>query len=47
MSGQVRFFGQPLKQKQLSVAYVPQREESDWDFPINVMDVVLMGRHGH
>ncbi|AZR81014.1 metal ABC transporter ATP-binding protein [Thiomicrospira sp. S5] len=47
MSGQVRFFGQSLKQKQLSVAYVPQREESDWDFPINVMDVVLMGRHGH
>jgi len=46
LSGEVRFFGQPLDKKRLAVAYVPQREESDWDFPINVMDVVLMGRHG-
>jgi manganese/zinc/iron transport system ATP- binding protein len=46
LSGEVSFFGQPLEQKRLAVAYVPQREESDWDFPINVMDVVLMGRHG-
>ncbi|MDG4811538.1 metal ABC transporter ATP-binding protein [Hydrogenovibrio sp. 3SP14C1] len=46
MSGSIKFFGQPLDQKRLAVAYVPQREESDWDFPINVMDVVLMGRHG-
>ena len=46
MSGNIKFFGQPLDQKRLAVAYVPQREESDWDFPINVMDVVLMGRHG-
>jgi manganese/zinc/iron transport system ATP- binding protein len=46
MSGEVAFFGQPLDKKRLAVAYVPQREESDWDFPIQVMDVVLMGRHG-
>jgi len=46
MSGEVKFFGHSLEQKRLAVAYVPQREESDWDFPINVMDVVLMGRHG-
>lgn len=46
LSGEVAFFGQPLDKKRLAVAYVPQREESDWDFPINVMDVVLMGRHG-
>jgi len=26
---------------------VPQREEVDWDFPVSVMDVVLMGRYGH
>jgi manganese/zinc/iron transport system ATP- binding protein len=25
---------------------VPQRESVDWDFPVNVMDVVLMGRYG-
>jgi len=47
IEGQVNFFGQSLDKKRLSTAYVPQREEIDWDFPINVMDVVLMGRHGH
>lgn len=45
-SGKVSFFGQALKKKRLAVAYVPQREEIDWDFPINVFDVVLMGRYG-
>lgn len=29
------------------VAYVPQSEEIDWDFPILVEDVVMMGRYGH
>lgn len=47
MEGEVKFFGEPLDKKRLSTAYVPQREEIDWDFPINVLDVVLMGRHGH
>jgi len=46
IEGEVSFFGEPLSQKRLSTAYVPQREEIDWDFPISVMDVVLMGRHG-
>jgi len=46
MSGESIFFGETLDKKRLTVSYVPQREESDWDFPINVMDVVLMGRHG-
>ncbi|MDG6778359.1 metal ABC transporter ATP-binding protein [Thiomicrorhabdus sp. zzn3] len=46
IEGQVEFFGQPLANKRLTTAYVPQREEIDWDFPIDVMDVVLMGRHG-
>jgi manganese/zinc/iron transport system ATP- binding protein len=47
ISGQILFFGEPLEQKRFTTAYVPQREEIDWDFPIDVMDVVLMGRHGH
>ncbi|GKT11783.1 MAG: manganese/zinc/iron transport system ATP-binding protein [Thiomicrorhabdus sp.] len=47
MEGQVNFFGEPLANQRLATAYVPQREEIDWDFPINVLDVVLMGRHGH
>ncbi|MEM7120246.1 MAG: manganese/iron ABC transporter ATP-binding protein [Pseudomonadota bacterium] len=29
------------------VAYVPQSEEVDWDFPILVEDLVMMGRYGH
>ena len=28
------------------VAYVPQREEVDWRFPVTVFDVVAMGRYG-
>lgn len=29
------------------VAYVPQAEEVDWNFPVSVWDVVLMGRYGY
>ncbi len=29
------------------LAYVPQKESIDWDFPITVYDVVMMGRYGH
>ncbi|MCE5243655.1 MAG: metal ABC transporter ATP-binding protein [Syntrophobacteraceae bacterium] len=28
------------------VAYVPQREDVDWSFPVTVTDVVMMGRYG-
>jgi ABC-type Mn2+/Zn2+ transport system ATPase subunit len=28
------------------IAYVPQREEIDWGFPVTVHDVVMMGRYG-
>jgi ABC-type Mn2+/Zn2+ transport system ATPase subunit len=28
------------------VAYIPQREEIDWRFPVTVRDVVMMGRYG-
>lgn len=45
-SGYVRFFGEELEKKRSIIAYVPQREEIDWDFPISVSDVVLMGRYG-
>ena len=45
-SGWVEAFGRPLKEVRDRVGYVPQREEIDWDFPVNVMDVVLMGRYG-
>jgi ABC-type Mn2+/Zn2+ transport system ATPase subunit len=29
------------------VAYVPQSEEVDWNFPVSVRDVVMMGRYGY
>ena len=46
-TGQVRVHGQPLGLHKDCVAYVPQREEVDWRFPVTVLDVVLMGRFGH
>lgn len=30
-----------------AIAYAPQNEEIDWDFPVSVREVVLMGRYGH
>jgi len=45
-SGWVKIFGEPYKKAKSRVAYVPQRESVDWDFPVSVMDVVLMGRYG-
>ncbi|MEW6306649.1 MAG: metal ABC transporter ATP-binding protein [Verrucomicrobiota bacterium] len=46
-SGWVKVFGEPVKKNLRRVGYVPQRESVDWDFPVSVMDVVLMGRYGH
>ena len=48
-SGTVRVAGRPVREalKQNLVAYVPQAEEVDWSFPVNVWDVVLMGRYGY
>ena len=43
--GEVRFFGRPLAEVRGRVGYVPQRESVDWDFPVNVLDVVLMGTY--
>ena len=45
-SGRVTMFGEPLDRVRGRVAYVPQRESVDWDFPISVLDVVLMGTYG-
>ncbi|MBL9205833.1 MAG: metal ABC transporter ATP-binding protein [Opitutaceae bacterium] len=45
-SGWVKLFGQPFNKVATRVGYVPQRESVDWDFPVSVMDVVLMGRYG-
>lgn len=44
--GRILIHGQPLGHHQDCVAYVPQREEVDWRFPVTVFDVVMMGRFG-
>ncbi len=45
-SGGVRIFGEPVARQRSRIGYVPQRESVDWDFPVNVLDVVLMGTYG-
>lgn len=45
-AGWVKVFNQPFRKAIRRVGYVPQRESVDWDFPVNVMDVTLMGRYG-
>jgi len=46
-SGHVLIYGKPLQQQRKRIAYVPQRETVDWDFPISVKELVLMGRYTH
>lgn len=48
-SGQIYIHNLAIKQalKANKVAYVPQSEDVDWDFPVLVEDVVMMGRYGH
>ncbi|RYE07127.1 MAG: manganese/iron ABC transporter ATP-binding protein [Hyphomicrobiales bacterium] len=47
--GEISIFGRPVAEalKRNVVAYVPQAEEVDWNFPVLVEDVVMMGRYGH
>lgn len=43
--GEVVLFGKPVEDARGHVAYVPQRGQIDWSFPVTVWDVVLMGRY--
>jgi manganese/zinc/iron transport system ATP- binding protein len=45
-SGKVEIYGQPYDKQRRLIGYVPQRESVDWDFPVTVRDVVLMGTYG-
>ncbi len=47
--GSVEILGMPAREalRRNLVAYVPQSEEVDWNFPVLVEDVVMMGRYGH
>lgn len=45
-AGSVLINGRPYADMRQQVAYVPQRGSVDWDFPTNVLDVVMMGLYG-
>jgi manganese/iron transport system ATP-binding protein len=46
-SGIIKYRSRPLAKQLKQVAYIPQRSQIDWDFPIVVRSVVMMGRICH
>jgi manganese/zinc/iron transport system ATP- binding protein len=46
-SGQVRIYGNPVGACHHRVAYLPQRGEIDWRFPISLRRLVMTGRYVH
>ena len=45
-AGNILIYDKPYEAQRRIVGYVPQRGSVDWDFPTNVLDVVMMGRYG-
>lgn len=45
-SGTVLILGASVSGARKKIAYVPQRSTVDWDFPLTVFDMVLMGCYG-
>ncbi|MGA9397348.1 MAG: metal ABC transporter ATP-binding protein [Anaerolineaceae bacterium] len=43
--GNIQIHCKPIGQHRDCIAYIPQREEVDWKFPVTVRDVVTMGRY--
>lgn len=43
LSGKIKILGDEMKQNLQKIAYIPQRESIDWDFPITVEELVLQG----
>ncbi len=46
-AGSISVFDRDCRSSHAYVGYVPQQNEIDWAFPVNVYDVVLMGRARH
>lgn len=44
-SGETLVYGKPYQEQRDLIAYVPQRESVDWDFPVSALDVVAMGTY--
>lgn len=45
LSGSILCLGHAYDKVKRKIAYVPQKESIDWDFPITVLEVVMMGRY--
>ncbi|HEU0075031.1 MAG TPA: metal ABC transporter ATP-binding protein [Dehalococcoidia bacterium] len=45
LGGDVTLFGKPIAGQRSRVAFMPQREIVDWEFPVTAADVVMMGRY--
>lgn len=45
LAGEVKIMGKSPKDARKHIAYIPQTASVNWDFPTNVLDVVLMGRY--
>lgn len=43
--GTIKILGSSIKEMKTKVAYVPQRSNIDWDFPITVLDTVIIGTY--
>ncbi|GIN88240.1 manganese transport system ATP-binding protein MntB [Heyndrickxia sporothermodurans] len=43
--GDIQIFGKPIKEVRKKIAYIPQRSDMDWTFPITVLDTVLLGTY--
>lgn len=43
--GSITWNGQPLQSCPHEIAYLPQRSDVDWSFPLTVRDLVEMGRY--
>ncbi|EEX47719.1 ATPase component of Mn/Zn ABC-type transporter [Jonquetella anthropi DSM 22815] len=47
LAGKILIDGKTLPEVRRRIAYVPQKSSVNWDFPITVQDVILMGRYPH
>lgn len=46
-TAQISIFGCPVETSRHRIAYLPQRSEIDWSFPVNVVSLVMTGRYVH
>lgn len=46
-AGKVLVFGDKVESQRRRIAYIPQRDDVDWQFPATVYDIVLQGRYPH